>query len=69
MFLYHIAVAKPKTSKCWTIMVNSNGVPIVRTGKEHARSAGLASLEGYIGPDNKYQNPADWEVRAAKVVL
>ena len=68
-YVFHIAITKPKASKCWTVMLDSKGAPILGVTPVKVEERGRNCLPYYIGPNNNIQDPADWEVRAARVVL
>lgn len=67
--LYYMAVAKPIASKCWTPLTGSNGMCILSQSKDQCVMDGVESLPAYIGPFNRFQDPNEWEVKAARVEL
>lgn len=66
--LYYMAVAKPRKSKLY-LPVMRRGITILGGDKETVMALGQEALPDYIGPRNRFQDPADWIVRAAKVMV
>jgi hypothetical protein len=64
-----MAVAKPKNSKLFLPLRTERDTLVLMQTQERCLQAGIAVLPDNIGSGNKFQNPADWEVKAASVTI
>jgi len=66
--LYYMAVCKPRKSKVYLPVFRGANVIISRYSTT-AKAKGEFYLLNNIGPSNRFQDPADWIVKAARVMV
>ena len=65
--LYYMAVGKPRASALFLPLRRENDTLVLMKDPERCASEGVAVVKHNIGPGQRFRDPADWEVKAARV--